>query len=77
MFLTEEDIEETANDVLRMFLSRVKGEDLVTKYAHFLADEHPNHVAHYHKRLITNSEGAIAEAVTFQLFIIILFQIQS
>ena len=34
MFLTaEENLEETVNDVLRMCVSRVKGEDLVTKYA--------------------------------------------
>ena len=68
MFLTEEDIEETASDILRMFVSRVKGEDLVTKYAHFLEAEHPSHIAHYRNRLITNSEGAIAEAVTFHFF---------
>lgn len=68
MFLTEEEIAETANDILRMFVSRIKGEDLVTKYAHFLEDEHPSHVAHYRNRLKTNPEGAIAEAVTFHFF---------
>ena len=68
MFLTEEDLEEIANDFLRMCVSRVKGEDLVTKYAHFLETEHPSHVAHYRDRLKTNREGAIAEAVTFHFF---------
>lgn len=68
MFLTAEDLEEIANDFLRMCVSRVKGEDLVTKYAHFLEDEHPNHVGHYRNRLTTNPEGAIAEAVTFHFF---------
>ncbi len=68
MFLTEKDLEETVNDVLRMFVSRVKEKNLVPKYTHFLEDEHPNHVAHYRNRLKTNPEGAIAEAVTFHFF---------